>query len=106
MAHQSLNRAFNELRGSLIEQLACLVGSVATAEDLAQEAYLRAAASGNAGAEASKALLHRTAVNLAIDHLRRQRLQHQIFAVGFDPETAASVAATQRSPEGAAGDRQ
>jgi RNA polymerase sigma-70 factor (ECF subfamily) len=33
-------------------------------------------------------------------------LQHQIFAVGLDPETAASVAATQPSPEGAAGDRQ
>lgn len=106
MAHESLERAFNEMRASLVGHLVRLVDSAATAEDLAQEAYLRAAASGNADVEAPKAFLHRTAVNLAVDHLRRQRLHHQIFSVGFDPETAASAASCDPSPERSVCDRQ
>ncbi|MEM9685033.1 MAG: sigma factor, partial [Pseudomonadota bacterium] len=73
-AQQALDRAFMEQRPSLVARIARLVGNMATAEELAQEAYLRASAALKETRIASpKAYFGSTAWNLAIDYLRRQR---------------------------------
>lgn len=106
-AQQALERAFTEQRPSLVGRIARLVGNMATAEDLTQEAYLRASAAlGETRIASPKAFLGRTAWNLAIDYLRRERREQEIFTRPSDPETVAAVAAVQPLPEAAALDRQ
>ncbi len=54
-----------------------------TAEDLAQETYLRARKAIETGPiEHIEAFLHRTARNLALDHLRRRKTQGEIETAG------------------------
>lgn len=104
---QALGEVFADHRQSLVRMLARMVGSAATAEDLAHEAYLRASAAAGAFAlESPQAFLYRTARNLAIDHVRRDRVRRRIFAEGADAETVNGVPAPLPSPEAAAGDRQ
>lgn len=106
-AQQALERAFTEQRPSLVGRIAHLVGDVATAEDLAQEAYLRASAALSETAIASpKAFFGRTAWNLAIDYLRRERRAQDIFASALDAESVAAIASAQPSPETQALNRQ
>ena len=106
-AQQALERAFMEQRPSLIGRIARLVGNMATAEDLAHEAFLRAsAAAGETRIASPKAFLGRTAWNLAIDYVRRERREREIFARPSDPESMAAVASTEPSPEATALDRQ
>jgi RNA polymerase sigma-70 factor (ECF subfamily) len=63
--------AFLEARESLILFLAARTRSMATAEDLAQDLYLKIAAmEPQAEVRAPKALLYRMASNLMVDHVR------------------------------------
>jgi RNA polymerase sigma-70 factor (ECF subfamily) len=73
MGQEELLRAFPVLRPRLVASLARLVGPT-EAEDLAQETLLRAlsAVDGFRGEAAWGTWLHRIAVNLAYDHLRRK----------------------------------
>ena len=61
----------------LIRRLQRMVGSRESAEDLAQEAFLRLWQRAPAGLDASEqaAWLNRTATNLALDELRRRRVR-------------------------------
>ena len=99
-AQQALERAFKEQRPVLVGRLARLVGNAATAEDLAQEAFLRASAAlGETQIASPKAFFGRTAWNLAIDYLRRERREQAIFAQPSDEAAVSSVASAQPSPE-------
>lgn len=55
-----------------------ITGDAAAAEDLVQEAFVRVLARGHGAADDERSrdgLLHRTARNLALDHLRRRKVQ-------------------------------
>lgn len=71
-----IETVFEEQGHRLTRRLQRMVGSRETAEDLCQEAFLRAwrSAPRNLSSDRQAAWLHRTASNLAIDELRRRRL--------------------------------
>jgi len=71
-----IDAVFEEHGQRLTRRLQRLVGSRETAEDLCQEAFLRAwrSAPPELPADRQAAWVHRTASNLAIDELRRRRL--------------------------------
>ena len=92
MDRDELLRRFPALRGKLEANLARLVGK-ADAEELANETLLRALAAldGFRGDAALETWLHRIAVNLAHDLLRRRRkFPEQLM--GDWPETPESIA--------------
>ncbi len=62
---------YEELRRFLIER----TGSATLAEDVVQEAWVRARTTGVAMPENPRAYLYRLVSNLAVDHLRRTRRQ-------------------------------
>ncbi|HLG86633.1 MAG TPA: RNA polymerase sigma factor [Alphaproteobacteria bacterium] len=59
---------------SLRRYLTGLVASPDMAEDLAQEAFARVFAIDNGGLRSPQSFLYRTAHNLALDHIRHQRV--------------------------------
>lgn len=70
-ADGALMRAFHERRQSLLLFLAARSGSMASAEDLVQELYLKVAELGpTAEARSPSALLYKMAGNLLVDHVR------------------------------------
>lgn len=65
---------FHRHRDELTRRLVAMVNSRDTAADLVQEAYLRLLGLVNQQTvEHPRALLHRIAANLAIDHLRKEK---------------------------------
>ena len=68
-----LVRAFFEKREALVLFLAARTRSMAEAEDLAQDLYLKIAAVHAADVRAPMALIYRMAANLAVDHIRSSR---------------------------------
>jgi len=74
-----IENLFHCYRDELTRRLTAMVHSRDTAADLMQEAYLRLLGLVNTRAvEHPRALLHRIATNLAIDHLRKDKSRHQI----------------------------
>jgi RNA polymerase sigma-70 factor (ECF subfamily) len=70
----ALVRAYVEKRENLVLFLAARTRDMAAAEDLAQELYLKVAATPPEAVKSPAALLYRMAGNLLIDHVRsRQR---------------------------------
>ncbi len=65
-----LVQAFLEKRDSLLLFLAARTRSMAEAEDLTQELYLKVAAASAADVRAPVAMLYKMAANLAVDHRR------------------------------------
>src|SRR3954467_7179929 len=84
---------FNELTHPLTRRLTRMVGDQAAAEDLRQEAFARAwtSAPRDAHPDHLRAWVHRTARNLAVDHLRRRSAREWVpFAdetVGAQPDS-------------------
>jgi RNA polymerase sigma factor (sigma-70 family) len=78
-----------------------------TAEDLAQETYIRACrAADNGPIQHMEAFLHQTARNLALDHLRRNRSRAHVEAEGMDDAALANVPADVVSIEEAIVERE
>ncbi|WP_232302496.1 RNA polymerase sigma factor [Elstera litoralis] len=74
----SLNAIYLDQRRSLLWRALRIVRDVATAEDVLQESYLRAhKAAEKAPIENIGAFLHRTAQNLALDHVRRRKTKER-----------------------------
>lgn len=98
---EKLERIFAEQRRALVGVLSRMVGNVATAEELAHEAYLRvsAAAAADMPVAAPQAYLYQIARNLAIDHIRRNALEGRIFAADVDAETVSEIAGPSATPE-------
>jgi putative glutamine amidotransferase len=94
---------FDELHVPLTRRLQRMVGDPAAAEDLRQEAFVRAwqSAPRDASDDHLRAWVHRTARNLAVDHLRRRSVRDWVeFAdetVGStpDPDPDARIAARE-----------
>ena len=68
----SIERVYAEHQPRLKRRLRLITGDPETAEDLAQEAFVRAWQAGPEGEHAIGAWLHRTATNLALDEVRRR----------------------------------
>src|SRR5918997_638893 len=98
-----MDELFTELSAPLTRRLQRIVGDPGTAEDLRQEAFARAWARAprDADREHLRAWVHRTARNLAVDHLRRRSVRDWVpFAdetIGStpDPDPDARIAARE-----------
>lgn len=94
---------FDELHVPLTRRLQRIVGDPGAAEDLRQEAFVRAWASAprDAGHDHLRAWVYRTARNLAVDHLRRRSVRDWVefddATVGAtpDPDPDARIAARE-----------
>src|ERR687894_2523170 len=93
---------FDELHVPLTRRLQRMVGDPGAAEDLRQEAFARAWASAprDASRDHLRAWVHRTARNLAVDHLRRRSVRDMVpFAdetVGSSPDPDPEAGVTPR----------
>ncbi|CAO3437548.1 RNA polymerase sigma factor [Azospirillum argentinense] len=106
-AKPSLDALFMGHRSTLVRLLSRMVGSAATAEDLAHEAYLKVrAAERDRPVDHPLPFLFQTARNLAFDHLRRERRLAGVVVQDTTVEGVEEVAAPLPSPETQAGDRQ
>lgn len=102
-----LNAIFAAHRRSLLWTVMRIVRDPQTAEDLAQETYLRARkAVENGRVEHLEGFLHQTARNLALDHLRRRRTREAAEVEGLDETFLAAVSADIPSIEQALIERQ
>src|SRR5688500_7871437 len=91
-AKQALDQAFAEHRSVLLRTLARIVGSVATAEDLVQETYLRvASALRTRPVDYPAPFLFQTARNLAFDHLRSERRHGLVVIKGVADDVLSDV---------------
>tara|TARA_B100000614_G_scaffold186860_1_gene167937 strand:+ start:515 stop:1030 length:516 start_codon:yes stop_codon:yes gene_type:complete len=105
MVQRALGDLFQAHRKSLVWLVNRIVGCTHTAEDLAQEAYVKVAtatAKGEVGA--LQPFLYRTARNLALDHLRQRRVRRELD--DEDGRTMDSIASAEPSPEAVVRDRE
>ncbi|MFP5512489.1 MAG: RNA polymerase sigma factor [Alphaproteobacteria bacterium] len=87
----TLSQLFAAERARVVRLIGRIVGCRSAAEDLAQEAFLRLWNRPDAGGSTDPSYLFRTAQNLAIDHLRAQRVRS---------DHAASVLADGQEADG------
>lgn len=103
----ALNVIFRLRRQSLILSLLRIVRDPHTAEDLAQEAYIRVCRAPEAGGvERVEPFLHQTARNIAFDHQRRCKARRKIEAVSLDDQMVDIIADDTPSVERILQDRQ
>lgn len=77
---------FAPLRSDLVGLAYRMTGSRATAEDIAQESFLRWAAADRADIAHPRAWLLKVAARLALDHLKSARVQREIYVGPWLPE--------------------
>jgi RNA polymerase sigma-70 factor, ECF subfamily len=109
LKNPTLGQVFDRSYRRLVVQLYGVVGDICEAEDLVQEAFVRATAAGNRfqRAENHEAWLRTTAINLHRNRLRklrnlakiRHRLEQPTDLEGLD-EHVAVVSALRTLPEG------
>ncbi|MBX3485601.1 RNA polymerase sigma factor [Phenylobacterium sp.] len=94
-----LVRAFFEKRENLVLFLAARTRDMATAEDLAQDLYLKIAAQPPGDVKSPSALLYRMAGNLLIDHVRsRQRASRREGQWRMDTRVAGAEEEVAQEP--------
>ncbi|WP_209017022.1 RNA polymerase sigma factor [Roseibium aggregatum] len=96
----TLTDVFLSERRSLIWRLLQIVRDRQTAEDLAQETYLRTSRALDTGKISHlDAFLHQTARNLAIDYLRQRKNRGEVVTEGLDDTTLQNVPSNALSAE-------
>lgn len=96
----ALSAIFQSHRRSLLFTVMRIVRDHQTAEDLAQETYIRArAAFANGRIEHIEAFLYQTARNLALDHTRRNRMRAKFERKDATDTELSNVAANTPSQE-------
>ena len=91
-----------EHRRTLIKMLLRFVGCPETAEDLSQEAYLKvSSAIKDHAIDYPRPFLYRTAKNLALDHLRKEKVRRRTLDERCDETETLHVADASPSPENA-----
>jgi len=107
----TINDLFLNHRQSLIHTIYRIVGCPQTAEDLAHEAYLKMVhASKVREISYPHPFLYQIARNLALDHLRKEKIRQQIDSLQKNDEDSSdrleSIPSTAPSPEQQTADRQ
>jgi len=107
----TINDLFLNHRQSLIHTIYRIVGCPQTAEDLAHEAYLKMLhASKVREISYPHPFLYQIARNLALDHLRKEKIRQQIDSLQKNDEDSSdrleSIPSTAPSPEQQTADRQ
>lgn len=87
-----LERAVQEHRGPMFGLAYRLLGSVADAEDVVQEAFFRLDRDGTDGIDNIGGWLHRTTSRLCLDRLRSARARREIYVGPWLPEPLATDA--------------
>jgi RNA polymerase sigma factor (sigma-70 family) len=101
----NIDALFLEHRDSLIKTICNIVGCPQTAEDLAQEAYLKMRLASQTGEiDYPRSFLYKIGHNLALDHLRKQQLRQggKIQTRPEDEDTESfleNIAAETPTPE-------
>ncbi|MBX6375421.1 MAG: sigma-70 family RNA polymerase sigma factor [Acetobacteraceae bacterium] len=93
---------FNQLRAELIGLAYRMTGSLATAEDIAQEAFLRWQAADRSRIEVPRAWLLKVAARLSLDHLKSARHRRETYVGPWLPEP---VLESEEPPQQAAHER-
>lgn len=78
--------AFTAMRGELIGLAYRMTGSLAQAEDIAQETFLRWSAADHARVEVPRAFLLKIAARLSLDHLKSARSRRETYIGPWLPE--------------------
>jgi RNA polymerase sigma factor (sigma-70 family) len=88
----SIHALYLEHRDTLIHTVQGIVGCKQTAEDLSQEAYLRLyEAQQNQEVNYPKPFLFQIGKNLALDHLRKQRIRQPFHEIIGEDESLADL---------------
>lgn len=101
-ARQGFAALYQSQRRALVRLLARLTGDRQAAEDIAQDAYIRTAAAAEAGGVTHlQPFLYQTARNLALDHLRKQKVRARVHPAGSAALAlqVEAVPAPEASPE-------
>jgi RNA polymerase sigma-70 factor (ECF subfamily) len=95
--------SFEEHRRRLTGLAYRMLGSLAEAEDVVQEAYLRWHAADRAGVENPRAFLSTVVTRLCLDHLKSARVQRESYVGPWLPEPVVDVAglAAETASDGA-----
>ena len=102
-----LMQIFQAQRRSLIGTLYRIVGCPHTAEDLAQDAYLRVnLAAADRTVNHLQGFLYQTARNLAVDHVRRERIRQRLMSDDAGDDAISNIAAPAPTPETAVMDKE
>ncbi len=95
-----LDSLFIQHRQNLINMLFPLVGCYQTSEDITQEAYVKVTdAFQQYPIQSPRAFLFQTARNLALDHLRKEKVRNLYLERNADETTLAQIAALSPNPE-------
>jgi RNA polymerase sigma-70 factor (ECF subfamily) len=106
-ARQALESLFTTRRSALVWRLFRMVSCRDTAEDLAQETYIRVARAVDQGrVEHLPSFLFQTGRNLALDHLRHERRGDRLLDRSNFEDQVRTLASPTPSPEQTTSDRQ
>jgi len=96
----SLTAIYLDQRRALLGRALRIVGDRSAAEDVLQESYLRAHNAAETGAiENIAAFLHRTAQNLALDHVRRRQTRERFEVCPADAMVSSEIPSDTPSAE-------
>jgi RNA polymerase sigma-70 factor (ECF subfamily) len=91
-SHQAAAAIFDPLRRRLIRVAYRMLGSVADAEDVVQEASLRWLSTDHAGVREPEAFLRRVVTRLCLDHLKSARHRRETYVGPWLPEPVVESA--------------
>lgn len=91
-AQEDAAASFQPLRGKLIRVAYRMLGSVADAEDVVQEAFIRWMATDRAEVQVPEAFLRRTVTRLCLDQLKSARHQRETYVGEWLPEPVVEEA--------------
>ncbi len=95
---KSTTETFNLRRPFLMGLAYRMLGSVAEAEDILQDAWLRWQAADRSQIAAPKAFLTRVVTRLCLDHAKSARARREVYTGPWLPEPSADLACASASP--------
>ena len=96
--------AFDPLRPTLARIAYRMLGSVADAEDVVQDAFLRWMATDRAAVRQPESFLRRTVTRLCLDQLKSARRRREVYPGEWLPEPVIDTRTTARRRDAAADD--
>ena len=85
-AHDDAAAVFDPLRPRLVRVAYRMLGSVADAEDMVQEAFIRWMGADRTSVREPEAFLRRTVTRLCLDHLKSARMKRETYVGPWLPE--------------------